>query len=345
MKDNLYTRLYLWLVAHRRGVLVATALVMAAAAWFSSRIDLQEDILDMLPRNDRQVDEYRYALGKFRQIDRVYLDIGINQDDPETLGQAADEVFARFSTNQNFGRITYRIETGGQGKVIEFLTGALPNLFTDADAQVLETKLAPGEVREHLTTMRRKLAGPEGMVLKDVVAADPVGMSELVAAKALPLQTGFGEAQIVEGRITSGDGRHVLMLAEPKFASSDSHLSVALVKEMMRVVADVEKQFPGVHVAITGGHRMSVDNATIIRRDATRCIAIGIGGDDRVVLCGVSAAVAGAVVVFAVVVRNVDGGRGADALAETSFRHRYRVCFDRGRHHGGLRHPHHLSPR
>ena len=66
----------------------------------------------MLPRNDRQVDEYRYALGKFRQIDRVYLDIGINTDDPETLGRAADEVFARFSTNQNFERVTYQIESG-----------------------------------------------------------------------------------------------------------------------------------------------------------------------------------------------------------------------------------------
>ena len=286
MKDNLYTRMYLWLVAHRRGVLVTTLLVMVAAGWFSSRIDLQEDILDMLPRNDRQVDDYRYALKKFRQIDRVYLDIGINADDPDALGRAADEVFAQFSTNQNFGRITYHIEVGGQGKVIEFLTGALPNLFTEADARALEVKLAPGEVREYLTTMRRKLAGPEGMVLKDVVAADPMGLSALVVAKALPLQTGFGDAQIVDGRITSGDGRHVLMMAEPTFASSDSRASAALVREMERVVADVEKQFPGVHVAITGGHRMAVDNATIIRVDATRCIAIGSAG--MIVLCFVA---------------------------------------------------------
>ena len=286
MKDNLYTRLYLWLIARRRSVLVVTALVMVTAGWFSSRIDLQEDILDMLPRNDRQIDDYRYALGKFRQIDRVYLDIGINTDDPDALAHAADEVYSRFATNENFGRITYRVEMGGQGRVLEFLTGALPNLFTEADAQALEAKLAPGEVRQYLTVMRRKLAGPEGMVLKDVVAADPVGMSALVVAKALPLQTGFGDAQVVEGRITSGDGRHVLMLAEPKFASSDSKASLALVREMERVVADVEKQFPGVHVAITGGHRMSVDNSSIIRADATRCIAIGSAG--MIVLCFVA---------------------------------------------------------
>lgn len=286
MKFDLYTRLYLWLIARRRSVLIVVALVMVAAGWFSSRIDLEEDILDMLPRNDRQVDDYRYALGKFRQIDRVYLDIGIDRDDPDTLALAADEVFSRFATNESFVRITYRVALNGQGKVIEFLTGALPNLFTAADAAALKSKLEPAEVRQYLTVMRRKLAGPEGMMLKDVVAADPVGFSALVAAKALPLQTGFGDAQIVDGRITSGDGRHVLMLAEPKFASSDSKASAALVREMERAASDVEQQFPGVHVAITGGHRMAVDNSSIIRVDATRCIAIGSAG--MIVLCFVA---------------------------------------------------------
>jgi len=278
MKFNLYARLYLWLMAHRRAVLLSAAALMVLAAWFSSRIDLQEDILDMLPRNDRQVDEYRYALNKFRQIDRVYVDIGINCDDPETLAHAADKVYARFSTNASFGRITYQVELSQQGRVIEFLTGALPNLFTESDAAALQAKLAPEEVRNYLTTMRQKLAGPEGMVLKDVVAADPIGMSSLVVAKVLPLQTGFGETEVVDGRITSGDGRHIVLLAEPDFGSSDSKASRALVSEMMRVVTDVEQDFPGVHVAITGGHRMSVDNAGIIRRDATKCIAIGSAG-------------------------------------------------------------------
>ena len=121
------------------------------------------------------------------------------------------------------------------------------------------------------------------MVLKDVVAADPVGMSALVVDKVLPLQTGFGDAQIVDGRITSGDGRHVLLMAEPKLPSANSTASYALVKDLMRMVRDVEKQFPGVHVAITGGHRMSVDNATIIKADAARCITLGTAA--MLILC------------------------------------------------------------
>ena len=235
MNHDLYTRFYLWMVEHRRLVLTLTLLLTLAGVAISSRIDLEEDILATLPQNDQRVDEYRYALRKFRQIDRVYIDVGINTADPDMLALAADEVHRALATNKVYDRVMYRFEMGGQQKIIGYLTGALPNLFTDADARQLEPKLEPAAMREYLTVMRRKLAGPEGMVLKDIVAADPVGMSAIVLNKVLPLQTGFGEAQIVDGRITSNDGRHILLMAEPNFPSSDSGQSEALVTELTKL--------------------------------------------------------------------------------------------------------------
>src|SRR5262249_49781804 len=147
----------------------------------------------------------------------------------------------------------------------------------------LARKLEPSQVREYLTVMRRKLAGPEGMVLKDVVAADPVGMSALVLAKAMPLQGGFGQGKIEDGRIVSSDGRHVLVMAEPKLPSSNSRASAELVARLLKSAREIEKDFAGVRIAITGGHRMTVDNATLIKSDATRCIFLGMGA--MLVLC------------------------------------------------------------
>ncbi|HWN93711.1 MAG TPA: MMPL family transporter [Methylomirabilota bacterium] len=286
MKLELYTRLYLWLVAHRAPVLLATLVVTIVGVLIVQRVKLDEDILAALPERDPLVDEYKYTLRKFRQIDRVYIDVSVATDAPEKLAEAADAVNEALKANPAYKEVMYRLEGGGQQKVVDFLTGALPNLLTEADAQALAAKLEPASVREFLTVMRRKLAGPEGMVLKDVVAADPIGMSGLVVAKVLPLQTGFGDAQIVDGRITSGDGRHVLVVAEPKFGSSSSQESHALVQDLMRMVQDVEKRFPGVHVAITGGHRMSVDNATFIKADMWRCILLGMVA--MLVLCYVA---------------------------------------------------------
>jgi uncharacterized protein len=276
VKPDLYTRLYLWLAAHRRLILAVTLLVTVASLVISSRMDLEEDVLAILPQHDQIVDDYQYAIRKFRQVDRVYFDVGLNRDNSDELEKAADELYARLVTNSSYARIVYRIEIHGQDKSVHLLTGALPNLFTEADAKALEPKLEPAAVREYLTVMRRKLAGLEGMVLKDVVASDPVGLSGLVVAKVLPLQTGFGEAQLADGRITSADGHHVLLMAEPKLPSSNSGASAALVDDMLGVAGDVERQFPEVHIAITGGHRMTVDNATLIKGDATRCIFLGM---------------------------------------------------------------------
>ena len=283
MKGDLYARLYLWLSERRRVVLVVTLLVAVASALISLRIDLEEDILDTLPQRDPLVDDYRYALRKFSQIDRVYIDVSGEDAEFDTIRQAADEMHAGLAENTAFKRIMYRFELGGQEKVVDFLTGALPNLFTDEDATALAPKLREENIREYLTVMRRKLAGPEGMVLKNVVAADPIGMSELLLNKVMPLQTGFGDAQMLDGRIVSGDGRHILMMAEPRFSSSNSGENRALVDDMVRLADEIEGRFPGIEVAITGGHRMTVDNARLIIGDTTRCIFLGMTA--MLVLC------------------------------------------------------------
>jgi len=276
MKSDFYTRLYLWLVAHRPAVLLAACFIAVACVGITSRISLEEDILATLPQRDQIVDEYKYTVQKFHQIDRVFIDVGIDHNDPDTLGRAADEFYGCLATNPAFARITYHIDFGNQRTAVNFLTGALPSLFTEADALQLSAKLDTNSLRTYLTQSRRKLAGPEGMVFKDVIAADPVGMSALVIAKVLPLQTGFGDAHVEDGRLTSSNGCHVLLTAEPKFPSADSKKSAVLVAQMLQTAHQVETDFPGTHVAITGGHRMAQDNATLLRSDGTRCMVLAL---------------------------------------------------------------------
>src|SRR5262249_253633 len=148
-----YTRLYLWLFNHRPLVIIATILIAIVCVLISSRLDLEEDILGLLPQNDQLVDDYKYTLRKFRQIDRVYVDVGIKESNPQVLAQAADEFYSRISTNSTFTRVMYRLEVSGQRAVLDFLTGALPNLFSDADVNTLTNKLDPAKIREYLTVM------------------------------------------------------------------------------------------------------------------------------------------------------------------------------------------------
>ena len=105
MNLGLYTRLYLWLAAHRKSVLAAMLLITVAGLGVTSRITLEEDILGILPQHDPMVDDYKYALRKFRQIDRVYIDVGQESADAELLARAAGDVFAGVSSNTALTRI------------------------------------------------------------------------------------------------------------------------------------------------------------------------------------------------------------------------------------------------
>src|SRR2546423_13585004 len=128
MKQDPYTRFYLWLSTHRPLVFGLTGFVVLICLWISSRINLEEDIMAMLPQHDKLVDDYRYTLRKFRQIDRVFVDVGATNADLQLLGQAADELYDRLSTNPSYGRITYRVELSDMRKTLDLLTGSLPNL-------------------------------------------------------------------------------------------------------------------------------------------------------------------------------------------------------------------------
>jgi uncharacterized protein len=274
MKSEIYPRLYMWLVAHRRWVLLTALLLAVGSIAISSRISMEEDILGILPQHDPIVNDYKYTLRKFKQIDRAYIDVGVTNANSEKLDRAADEFYDALATNRLFANTTYRIQFGNQREIIGLLTGSLPNLFTPDDEKLLAAKLETNSIHEYLTAMWRKLTGPEGMVLKDVVADDPIGMSALVLPKVMPLQTGFGGAHVEDGRLTSSNGCHVLIVTEPTVSPSDSKRCAVVVGDMLRAAHEVETNFPGTHVAITGGHRMSLDNSRLIWRDSIRCFVI-----------------------------------------------------------------------
>jgi len=67
--------------------------------------------------------------------------VGVNADEPEKLAAA---VGCRSSADSKLIPPSFtpsdRIEAGGQQKIVGFLTGALPNLFTEADARALAAK-------------------------------------------------------------------------------------------------------------------------------------------------------------------------------------------------------------
>jgi predicted exporter len=274
-----FITLHLFLARHRLPLFISVAVLSVAAGLLSTRLEMDEDIMRMLPQRNEAIGRYLHAFRQLRQIDTLVIDVGIAKPNNPILFAAADKVFERLQAQPEMTNISYRLELHDFPGTLRLLHATLPNLLgTEDDYAELAQATEPQAIEDRLEWLKRSLAQPQGFVVKDVASVDPIGLSAPVLKRLKSAQAGFDDATIVEGRIVSSDGCHVLLRALPQFPSSDIERSGLLVDRLLQETAQIEKAFIdyGVHVSIIGGHRIGLDNSRLIRRDASRAITVAV---------------------------------------------------------------------
>ena len=267
--SDLFVRLHLFLARHRWAVLSFVLLFVAAALLCSSRLKMNEDFTDMLPMSDPAIAEQVEALKHVRQADRMFIDVHTTTLDQEKLLQAADRMHVALREIPDLADFRYNVEATDMREMFAQLQAQLPALLASNELRELEPKLETPALEKRLAWLKKAMGQPQGMMLKDVAQTDPVGLGDAVSARLRALQAGVGDARIVAGRITSADGRHVLISATPGFRPTELSRSATLVAAVAKAARAVEAQFPdnSVRIAMTGAHRVALDNATMIRKD------------------------------------------------------------------------------
>jgi predicted exporter/2-polyprenyl-3-methyl-5-hydroxy-6-metoxy-1,4-benzoquinol methylase len=234
----------------------------------------------MLPMSDPAIAEQVEALKRIRQLDRLYVDVQTTVDDQAMLDRAADQMHAALQSLPELSDIRYRFEGTDLGEVLAQLRARLPTLLSSNDLQGLAGRLEAPVLQRRLDWMKQALSQPQGLIFKEVVQTDPVGLADVVAERMRMLQAGVGEARLVGGRITSPDGRHVLMSALPVVRPSDLRRSERLIDGVLKAARETENQFDRgtIQIAVSGAHRATLDNASLIRSDSTWTSLIAAAG-------------------------------------------------------------------
>lgn len=271
-------RLHLWLARHRWALAIAVVIFTLAAIFSGQRLRLNEDYTDMLPMSDPAVAGYVEALKHIRQAERLFVDVQTLTTNAAQLAEAADAMTAALREVKGLTDIRDRFDAADLQQVFEQWQTELPTLLNSNELAALESKLQPSEIEKRLAWMKKSMSQPQGLMVKDVVQRDPVGLSDAVAARWRALQAGVGDAQLVAGRITSPDGCHVLISAVPAFRSSELTRSRPLIAAVLETAREVEERFPkgAVRIAVTGAHRSALDNAAVIREDTKRTAGIAV---------------------------------------------------------------------
>ncbi len=262
---------------HWRLVFLLAALAVVAAVGLSTRLTLESDILELVPRGNPQVDTFRQALSDFGSFD--YLLVLLESAE----GQGPDEIedFADLYAEKLRGleeiveRVEYRFEPDERFLDLFYRNALLflpPERLPD-----LAEKLSDEAIRKQLRQQRLSLASPTASLTEDLVTQDPLDLMPLFLNRLMG-HRGELKLDLSDGYYVSTDGRTLIMLVEPKRPAQDLAFDRQLLEAASRAAQETREEIHGtsdaqgpagaISVRFGGNYAISLQESELIYRDA-----------------------------------------------------------------------------
>jgi uncharacterized protein len=274
MRRSLQQRLALFARRRYRAIFAVTAVLAAVSIALTARLSFDTDMLNLLPRKDPAVRSYIETLQDFGS--NIYLLVAVRIPEGavvEPYESLTDELAARLSRLPELKSVQHRI-----GDPEELLQTFFPKsvLFLDAAGrQALAARLSDEGIRRRVSELRRQLATPQGLAVKELAKLDPLGLSEIFLGR---LQSSRGTLNVdwTSGYYLSRDHRLLLILAEPVKSPQDIQFDERLGAKVNAAIAATVARWDEIagpqaprrpRVAVGGPYMTALGDASLIRSD------------------------------------------------------------------------------
>lgn len=247
---------------------MAGAIALAGA----SRIHFDPDLLNLIPQQNREVNEFRKVLRDLGTLDNhvVILQFppGTDINVYDTLIEAIAQGYRK---NARIEEVQYRIPNP-----LDFVEIILPRamLFLSPDqVEQVGQKLSDDGIRQSVARNRALLQTPQSFALKQLVQYDPFNLAPIFLDKFQAASGGF-RIDASSGYYLSADHTMLLILAKPRHPAQD----VPFAKNVLAEGAGIEKSAledfrkrnpntPPPVIEHTGGYQIAAGDADLIRGD------------------------------------------------------------------------------
>ncbi len=258
---------------HSKRIIFIAVIVAIAAVAAASRLSFDPDLLNLIPQNNKQVNDFRKVLRDMGTIDYhiVVLNLPPARDvhDYEPL---IEEIAAGYRRNPRIEDVTYRIPNP-----LDFVQVILPRallFLAPAELHEVAAKLSDEGIRESVARNRALLETPQSFALKQLVQFDPFNLAPIFIRKFQSTGGGFN-IDASSGYYVSADHSILLILTKPKRPAQDVPFAKELLGEGALIEAHALKEFqkeaprdlPMPNIEHTGGYEIAVGDADLIRQD------------------------------------------------------------------------------
>lgn len=277
-----------------RWIFATTGVLLLLSVLLVSRLSLDTDLLNLLPRGDDTVDTFRQTMKAFGTID--YLLVVVRVPEGQVLAPYetfADRLAGRLEGLPQIDDVEYHL-----GETEDLLDEFFPKaaLFLDAEGrQRVEERLSDDAIRTRVAEMRRLLSTPQGGIAKRLLALDPFGLADVFLGR-LEESRGAIAVDWSSGYYVSDDHRLLLLLAKPTGPPQDIDFDDELVRAVEAEVAAARGEWPSIlgfddqpeatadgfpaapEVDLGGSYLTALDDARFIVNDGILGFATAVAG-------------------------------------------------------------------
>ncbi|UYQ93894.1 1-acyl-sn-glycerol-3-phosphate acyltransferase [Chitinophaga horti] len=268
---NFFIAIYNFFNKRKTLLWLCAALSFAFVAFFASRIKLEEDITRILPR-DQKIDRLQQFLQSSRFADKLVVTISQKDTsaaaDPDSLTAfaAALSEQAQAQWQPYIKTIQAQTDDAAMLEVMGAIRENLPIFLEEKDYQRIDTLITTTQLQQTLASNYNTLLSPAGMVMKQMIRQDPVGISWLGVKKLQQLQ--YDEQfDLYDNFVVTKDLRHLMIFITPSNPPGATGKNAVFLAGLDKLVDSLHRVYPGVEASYFGATAVSVGNAQQLRQD------------------------------------------------------------------------------
>lgn len=275
----LFTSLYDYLAKHKKLYWACFIALFLLCILGASRIRFVDDINRMIP-HDPSIEAMNEVLNKTRTGEQVVFSLSFSDtaiSDPDSLILAQQLLQQALTiTGKGFIKtIQAQIDDEKEQQFSSLALQYLPLFLEEKDYTAIDSLLEPERIRTSIAKAHKLLLSPAGMVAKQWIARDPVGMTPIAFSKLQTLQFDPGY-ELYNGYIFSRDGKRITFLLDLTYPASETGRNAWFFRKVDALLAQWKKDRPGLHISYFGGPAVAAGNAVQMRADTVLTLSITI---------------------------------------------------------------------
>ncbi|MGK4568419.1 MMPL family transporter [Flavobacterium sp. 3HN19-14] len=248
------------------GIFVAIVVLLG---FLASRISFQENITQLIPSNDQSGITSK-VLQQVNFADKITIVVkSENSGTPEDLTAYANVFLDDVTTKCKpyVGKIQGKVEEENIQETIDFVYNNLPIFLDKSDYESISQKIIHDSIPKIIEADYKSIISPAGLVSKDFILKDPLGISFIALKKLQQLSVGddFG---LQDGFVLTKDKKNLLLFITPKLPANETDQNTIFIAQLEQIRKNLNTQFKGkVSMSYFGATPVAVANATQIKAD------------------------------------------------------------------------------